>query len=164
LTERPFPEPPATDRGKKRQLRGAFDLPIRARSDRSPQGGPWTTAFDFVGDSFLAEFPSALDATGCALEIQRAVDEENRALPEERRMLFRLGVHVGDVTARGGRIYGDGVNVAARLEALAEPGGICVSAVVHEEVEGKVRATHEDLGEREVKNIPRPIRVYRLRR
>ncbi len=119
---------------------------------------------DFVGDSFLAEFPSALDATGCALEIQRAVDEENGSLPEERRMLFRLGVHVGDVTARGGRIYGDGVNVAARLEALAEPGGICVSAVVHEEVAGKVRATHEDLGEREVKNIPRPIRVYRLRR
>ncbi len=78
-------------------------------------------------------------------------------------MQFRLGVHVGDVTARGERIYGDGVNVAARLEALAEPGGICISSTVHEEVEGKVRATHEDMGEREVKNIPRPIRVYRLR-
>jgi len=118
---------------------------------------------DFTGDNFLAEFPSALDATGCALQIQREVVEENRALPEERRMQFRLGVHVGDVTARGERIYGDGVNVAARLEALAEPGGICISSTVHEEVEGKVRATHEDMGEREVKNIPRPIRVYRLR-
>ncbi len=78
-------------------------------------------------------------------------------------MEFRLGVHLGDVTARGEHIYGDGVNIAARLEALAEPGGVCISDMVHAQVEGKVRASHEDLGEQQVKNIPRPIRVYRLR-
>ncbi len=78
-------------------------------------------------------------------------------------MEFRLGVHMGDVTARGDHIYGDGVNIAARLEGLAEPGGICISATVHEEVEGKLPAAARDMGEREVKNIPRPIRVFSLR-
>jgi class 3 adenylate cyclase len=118
---------------------------------------------DFVGDAFLAEFPSALDAARFAIQVQKTVSEQNLALPHSRRMEFRVGVHLGDVVKQGERIFGEGVNVAARLEGLAEPGGICVSGMVHAQVEGKLDARYEDLGEQDVKNIPRPVRVYRLR-
>jgi TolB-like protein/class 3 adenylate cyclase len=117
---------------------------------------------DFTGDNFLAEFPTALDATHCAVEMQRVLAARNADLPSERRMQFRIGIHLGDVTVEGERIYGNGVNIAARLEGLAEPGGVCVSRTVREQVRGKLALGFEDLGEQTVKNIPEPVRVYRL--
>ena len=118
---------------------------------------------DSPGDNLLAEFPSALDAVQAAVEVQRVIKARNTAVPEGRRMQYRIGVHLGDVMVEGERIYGDGVNIAARLEALAETGGICISGTVHEQVETKGDVTYEDLGEQSVKNIPRPIRVFRVR-
>jgi class 3 adenylate cyclase len=115
---------------------------------------------DFTGDNFLAEFPTATDAVECALESQRVVEARNAGLPLQRRMHFRIGAHLGEVTVENERIYGDGVNIAARLEALAPPGGICVSAAVHEQVKKNVALTFEDLGSRELKNIPDPVRAY----
>ncbi|MBW2233926.1 MAG: adenylate/guanylate cyclase domain-containing protein, partial [Deltaproteobacteria bacterium] len=117
---------------------------------------------DAPGDNLLAEFPSALDATRCALEIQRVVGARNDPVPDERRMTFRIGIHLGDVLVEEGRLYGDGVNIAARLESLAEAGGVCISAAVHEQVCTKLEAAYVDLGERAVKNIPAPVRVYRV--
>jgi class 3 adenylate cyclase len=112
-----------------------------------------------TGDGLLAEFPSVVDAVRCAVEIQRGmIDRE----PEERRIRFRIGVNLGDVIAEAGDIFGDGVNVAARLEALAEPGGICVSRVVRDQVRDRLDYTFEDMGEQQVKNIARPVRVYRV--
>jgi adenylate cyclase len=117
---------------------------------------------DMVGDNLLAEFPSAVDAVQCAVETQRQLTEANDDLPEEARMRFRIGVNVGDLVVIGDRIAGDGVNVAARLEARAEPGAIAVSRAVVEQVEGKVPLTFRDLGEQEFKNVPRPVRVYQV--
>ena len=117
---------------------------------------------DAPGDNVLAEFPTALDAAECAVEIQRVVQARNASLPEGRRMEFRIGVHLGDVAAEGGRIYGDGVNIAARLESLAEAGGICISGNVYELVRDKVPMRYVDLGEQPVKNLPHPVRVYRV--
>ncbi len=117
---------------------------------------------DAPGDNLLAEFPSALDAARCALEIQRVVGARNDPLPAERRMEFRIGIHLGDVMVEGERIYGDGVNIAARLEGLAEPGGVCISGTVHEQVRHKLEVATVDLGDQTVKNIPDPIRVYRV--
>ncbi len=114
------------------------------------------------GDSILAEFVSVVGALECAVELQRAFAERNAPLPEARRMQFRFGVNLGDVLTDEAGIYGDGVNVAARLEGLAEPGGICVSGSVHEQVVGKFNFRFDDLGEQQVKNISRPVRVYRL--
>lgn len=118
---------------------------------------------DSPGDNLLAELPSALDAAACATEIQQALAVRNADLPPNRRMNFRIGVHLGDLMIDGERIYGDGVNIAARLERLATPGGICISATVHDQVRTKLKAHYEDLGEQEVKNIPRPVRVYRVK-
>ena len=118
---------------------------------------------DAPGDNVMAEFPSATDALECAGEIQRVIQARNTPLPPEQRMEFRIGVHLGEVMVDGERIYGDGVNIAARLERLAEPGGICISATVHDQVESKVRLHYEDLGDQEVKNIARPVHVYRAR-
>ncbi|MEE4173184.1 MAG: tetratricopeptide repeat protein [Xanthomonadales bacterium] len=117
---------------------------------------------DMVGDNLLAEFPSAVDAVQCAVEIQRHLAEANDALPEDQRMRFRIGVNVGDLVVIGDRIAGDGVNVAARLEAGAEPGSIAVSRAVVEQVEGKVPLTFRDRGEQAFKNVPRPVRVYQV--
>jgi TolB-like protein/class 3 adenylate cyclase/Flp pilus assembly protein TadD len=117
---------------------------------------------DAPGDNVLAEFPSALDAVHAAVEIQRVIQARNADLPAERRMEFRIGVHMGDVVVEGERIYGDGVNIAARLEGLAEPGGICISGTVQEQVANKLELQFEDLGEQTVKNIPKPVRVYQL--
>ncbi len=117
---------------------------------------------DAPGDNLLAEFPSALEATRCALEIQRVLAARNAGLPAERRMAFRVGVHLGDVLVEGDRIYGDGVNLAARLQALAEPGGVSISGAVHEQVRDKLPVGVEDLGDQPIKNSPHPVRVYRL--
>jgi adenylate cyclase len=115
-----------------------------------------------TGDGFLAEFPSVVDAVRCAVEVQRGMAECNEGLPPENRIEFRVGINLGDVIAEGDDIFGDGVNVAARLEALAEPGGICVSRMVRDNVRDKLDCTFEDLGEQQVKNIARPVRVYRV--
>jgi adenylate cyclase len=115
-----------------------------------------------AGDSILAEFASVVAAVRCAVDIQRALKTHNTALPASRQMEFRIGINLGDVMADGEQIYGDGVNIAARLESLANPGGICISGTVYEQVENKLALQYEDLGEQLVKNIARPVRVYRV--
>jgi adenylate cyclase len=116
-----------------------------------------------TGDGFLAEFPSVVDAVRCAVEVQRGMADREPEVPEERRIRFRIGINLGDVIVEEHDIFGDGVNVAPRLEGLAEPGGICVSRMVRDNVRDKLDLAFEDLGEREVKNIARPVRVYRVR-
>jgi adenylate cyclase len=116
-----------------------------------------------TGDGLLAEFPSVVDAMRCAAEWQRAMIDREAAIPEDRRIRFRIGINLGDVIAEGGDIFGDGVNVAARLEALAEPGGICISRMVRDQIRDKMAYAFEDLGDQKVKNIARPVRVYALR-
>jgi TolB-like protein/class 3 adenylate cyclase/tetratricopeptide (TPR) repeat protein len=118
---------------------------------------------DFTGDNCLAEFGSAVAAVQCATEIQRAVAGRNVPLPPDREMEFRIGVHLGEIRVEGGRLFGTGVNVAARLQALADPGGVCISGKVKEEVERKLALDFEDLGEQAVKNIPEPVHVYRVK-
>jgi adenylate cyclase len=115
-----------------------------------------------AGDSVLAEFASVVNAVECAVEIQTALKTENASLPPERRMEFRIGVNLGDVMVEGEQIYGDGVNVAARLESLAAAGGICVSGKVYDEVAGKLDLSYQDLGAQRVKNIAEPVRVFRV--
>lgn len=117
---------------------------------------------DSPGDNILAEFGSVLQAVHCAFDIQSTIGIENSRLPAQRRMEFRIGINLGDVIHDGERIYGDGVNVAARMEALAEPGGVCVSGSVYDQIENKVAFGCRSLGERSVKNIARPVRVYRV--
>jgi len=117
---------------------------------------------DMPGDNILAEFGSAVDAVEAALAVQAELATRNAKLPEQRRMAFRVGVNLGDLIVEGDRIYGDGVNVAARVEALAHPGGICVSAKVHDEIRRKLALAFEDLGEHELKNIAGGVRVYRI--
>jgi adenylate cyclase len=115
-----------------------------------------------TGDGLLAEFPSVVDAVRCAVEVQREMIDREPDVPEERRVSFRIGVNLGDVIVEEHDIFGDGVNVAARLEALAEPGGICVSRVVRDQICDKLDLTFEDLGEQALKNIARPVRAYRV--
>jgi class 3 adenylate cyclase len=115
---------------------------------------------DSPGDALLAEFQSAVEAVRASIEIQRELAERNAALPERRRMLLRIGLNLGDVMEQDGALYGDGVNIAARLEALARPGGICVSGTVFDQVDGKVPVSLRFAGERRVRNIARPVRVY----
>lgn len=117
---------------------------------------------DTAGDNVLAEFRSALDAVRCGLELQRVLGDRAAPLPAERRLLFRIGLHLGDIAAEDERIYGDGVNVAARLQTLAEPGGICLSAAIHENVQGRFDLPFRDIGEQSLKNFPRPVRAFRL--
>lgn len=118
---------------------------------------------DSPGDNLLAEFPSALDAVRSAVEIQRALEASNAERPPDRRMEFRIGVHLGDVMVDGDQIYGEGINIAARIERLAEPGTVCVSAPVWDQVRHKLGLPAEDLGDQVLKNIPEPVRVYRVR-
>ena len=115
-----------------------------------------------TGDGMLAEFSSVVEAVRCAAEVQRGMAERNAETPEDKRITFRVGINLGDVIAEPNDIYGDGVNVAARLEGLAEPGGICVSRVVRDQVRDKLDFAFEDMGEQQVKNIARPVRVYRI--
>ena len=118
--------------------------------------------FGGAGDSVIAEFASPVEAVRCAIGIQQTLEESNADLPENRRMRFRIGVNLGDVMVEGDNLYGDGVNVAARLEGLAEPGGVCLSGMVHQSVEAKVDLAFDDLGDQEVKNIAKPVRAYRV--
>ncbi|MBN1833064.1 MAG: hypothetical protein JW896_13235, partial [Deltaproteobacteria bacterium] len=117
---------------------------------------------DSPGDNLLSEFSSVVDAVQCAVEIHEVIRAKNEEFPEDRRMLFRIGVNLGDVIEEGDRIYGDGVNIAARLEGLAEPGGICISGSAHEQIENKLALGYEFLGEHSVKNIAKPVKVYKV--
>ena len=114
---------------------------------------------DYPGDNILAEFTSVVDAVQCGVEIQQVLKARNAALPESRRMEFRIGVNLGDVIEEGERIYGDGVNIAARLEGMAEGGGICISGSAYDQIKNKLALGYEYLGEKEVKNIAEPVRV-----
>ena len=116
------------------------------------------------GDALLAEFPSAVEAVQAAVEVQKVLEGHNIELEPERRMQFRIGVNLGDVIEEAdGTIYGDGVNIAARMEALAEGGGVCISSTIYDAVEGKLSFGFDFLGEQQVKNIAKPVRVYRVR-
>jgi adenylate cyclase len=117
---------------------------------------------DAKGDNILAEFASVVDAVRCAVEIQRGLKKRNSELPDHRKMEFRIGINLGDIIEEGEAIYGDGVNIAARLEGLAYPGGICISGTVYDHVKNKLDLGYEHLGEQTVKNIPEPVRVYRV--
>jgi adenylate cyclase len=118
---------------------------------------------DTAGDGILAEFPSVVNAVKCAVAIQSRMAERNAAIEPDRRMEFRVGINIGDVVYDEARIYGDGINVAARLEGIAEPGGICISSKVYEEINGRVDLAYEDIGEQQLKNIARAVRAYHVR-
>jgi len=115
-----------------------------------------------AGDSLLADFPSVVEAVQCAVEIQRELANRNRSVPDARRMQFRIGINLGDVMVEGGDLYGEGVNVAARLEALAEPGGICISRPVYDQVRNRLTLDYDFIGEQAVKNISERVPVYRV--
>src|SRR5215470_12005946 len=115
-----------------------------------------------TGNGFLAEFASVVDALRCAAEAQQAMAGRNAGIAQAERIELRIGIHQGDIVVENGDIFGDGVNVAARLEALADPGGICVSARVQEDAAGKLDLAFEDMGEQALKNIARPVRVFRV--
>src|SRR5215831_1895888 len=113
-----------------------------------------------TGDGLLLEFPSVVDAVECAVAVQAVMAKRNEGVPADRRMLFRIGINLGDILIEGDDILGDGVNVAARLEGIAQPGGICLSSSAYDQVRGKAPVEFSDIGEQSLKNIARPIRVY----
>ena len=117
---------------------------------------------DSPGDNILADFASVVDAVTCAVEIQKILKEKNKNLPDDKRLEFRIGVNIGDVVQDGDRIYGSGVNVAARIEGLADPGGICISRNAYDHISDKLNYGYEYLGEHAVKNIKKPVRVYKV--
>jgi class 3 adenylate cyclase len=117
---------------------------------------------DATGDNLMAEFASAVDAVECATEIQDALADRNSGLPENRRMVFRIGINIGEIISEGDEIYGDGVNIAARLKSLAIPGGICISGTAYDQVQRKLRLRYDFMGEQQVKNIAEPVRAYRV--
>ena len=117
---------------------------------------------NIAGDGVVAQFPSAVRAVECAVAIQKIMAERNFDVPADRRMLLRIGVNLGDIIHDGTRTYGDGINVAARLEPIAEPGGICISATVREAIFGKLGLPLRDLGEKSLKNIDRPVHIYQI--
>src|SRR5712671_4659737 len=116
-----------------------------------------------TGDGFLVEFSSVVDALRCAREVQARMVERNTSAATDRRIDFRIGINVGDIVVEDGDIFGDGVNVAVRLEGLAEPGGICASGTVRDHIGDRLDCTFEDIGDQSLKNIARPVRVYRVR-
>ena len=116
-----------------------------------------------TGDGALVEFGSAVDAVRCAMEIQRAMAERNSAIPDDRRIEFRIGINVGDIIIDENDIYGDGVNIAARIETLASPGAICISENAYQQIKGKLTLDVSDMGEQQLKNIAEPVRVYSVR-
>ena len=111
----------------------------------------------------LIEFVSAVDAARCAVDIQRGMGERNTGVQPDKRIEFRIGIHVGDIMIEDTDIFGDGVNIAARLEGIAQPGGICISDDAYRQVRGKIDVNFQDSGEQELKNIARPVRIYQLR-
>jgi adenylate cyclase len=117
-----------------------------------------------TGDGLLTEFPSVVDAVRCAAEIQHGMIDRNADVPENKRISFRIGVNLGDVIVEPEDIFGDGVNIAARLEALAEPGGICISRTVHDHIGDRLPYSFEDIGDQSLKNFDRPIRTYAMSR
>src|ERR1700738_738327 len=118
---------------------------------------------DTAGDGILAELPSVVNAVKCAVAIQSKMAERNATIEPERRMQFRVGINIGDVVYDEARIYGDGINVAARLEGIAEAGGICISSKVYDEINGRIDLACQDIGEQQLKNIARPVRAYHVR-
>ncbi|MGH6933736.1 MAG: adenylate/guanylate cyclase domain-containing protein, partial [Dongiaceae bacterium] len=118
--------------------------------------------FKFMGDGVLIEFASVVNAVECAVKLQNAMQAQDAGAPAPQRIALRIGINLGDVIVEGGDLYGDGVNLAARLEALAEPGGICVSGDVYRHVRNKLQLDFQDLGEQKVKNIAEPVRAYRV--
>ena len=140
--------------GRLKTYRDAMDSLIRQHGGR---------VVDAVGDNLLGEFPSVVDAVACSVAVQEDLAKHNESLPDDRSMRFRIGINLGDVIVDDDRIYGDGVNIAARIEALAEPGEVSISGTAFDQVEGKLGLDFEDQGEHEVKNIPRPVRIYRVR-
>ena len=116
-----------------------------------------------MGDGMLLEFPSVVNATKCALEIQEGMAARNAEIPDDRRITLRIGVNLGDIIIEGEDILGDGVNVAARLQEIAEPAGIAISRRVHEDVQDRLEVSFEDVGEHQLKNIARPVHVWRWR-
>lgn len=142
--------------GTHRQLSVSLDL----MTDRIRNAGG--QVMHYAGDAVLASFESVVAATNCAIAIQRAINARSAELPEERRLRYRIGLNLGEVIVDRGEIYGDGVNVAARLQSLADPGGICVSASVQEQVRDRIGARFEDMGDQTLKNIQRPVQAYRL--
>src|ERR1700733_506867 len=115
-----------------------------------------------TGDGILAEFPSSVEAVRCALSIQHALPERNAQLPPEKIIAFRIGIHVGDIIIEDGDIFGDGVNIAARLESISEPGGVCISDDTFRQGLGKIDVSFEDPGDQQLKNIEQPVKVYRI--
>src|SRR5580698_2253794 len=116
-----------------------------------------------TGDGLLLEFPSVIDAVECAVAVQAVMAERNDGVPQDLQMLYRIGINLGDILIEGDDILGDGVNIAARLESIADPGGICVSSSAYDQVRGKVAVEFADLGEHRLKNIARPVHVHRIR-
>ncbi len=131
--------------------RGVFDALLKQHHGR---------VFNTAGDMILAEFPSAVEAVRCATEVQAALRTRNEHLPPERRMLFRMGINLGDVVVQDGDLLGDGVNVAARIQTIAEPGGICISSSVHDQIQNKLSLQFKSMGDRSFKNIGQPIRTF----
>jgi adenylate cyclase len=148
-------------RGRGGNARGAPSPPPGVRQSED-SGAPGRVVKN-TGDGLLAEFASVVDAVRCAVEVQRGMAERNEGTLPERRIDFRVGINLGDVIVEEHDIFGDGVNVAARLEALAEPGGVLISNTVYDHVRGRLPFAFEDLGDHPVKNIARPLRVYALR-
>ena len=118
--------------------------------------------FSTAGDSLVADFASAVDAVQCAVAVQEAIAKENAGIPAAEQMWFRIGIHVGDIMVQGDNLFGDAVNIAARLEALAEPGGVCVSRVARDQIRDKLPYRFEDKGDQRVKNITRPVHAYSI--
>jgi adenylate cyclase len=143
-----------THRRLKAHLRDMVDPKIKEHHGRTVKN---------TGDGMLVEFASVVDAVRCAVEIQRAMKDRDADIPDDQRIKFRIGINLGDVIVEPEDIFGDGVNIAARLEALAEPGGICISRVVRDQIRDKLPYVFDDMGEQSVKNIARPVRIYRLR-
>jgi class 3 adenylate cyclase len=166
-----------------RQLRAIFSADVKDYSRLMAEDEMWTIytlnayrdlvasrvqshmgrVVDSPGDNILAEFGSVLNAVQCAVEIQKELAVKNADLPGQRKMEFRIGINLGDVVFEKGKIYGDGVNIAARVERLAEPGGICISGTVYDQIENRLPLAYDYLGEKSVKNITKPIRVYQVR-
>jgi DNA-binding response OmpR family regulator len=176
-------EKDAIPQGTQRQLKAILSADVKDYSRLMTENEMWTIhtlnacrdliasqvrrhlgrVVDSPGDNLLAEFGSVVRAVECAVEIQRNLSGRNSALPREKRMEYRMGVNLGDVVIDKGRLYGDGVNIAARIEKLAEPGGVAISGTVFDEVENKLSLRYEYMGENTVKNILKPIRVYRVK-
>ncbi|MDH5750695.1 MAG: adenylate/guanylate cyclase domain-containing protein, partial [Rhodospirillales bacterium] len=146
----------ADEEGTHRALRASLD--VIAGEVVSHRG----RVIHYAGDAVLAEFASVLDALKCAIAVQTEFGARNAPLPEDQRLQFRIGINLGDVIVDRDELYGDGVNVAARLETLADPGGICVSRPVYDQVHNKSDADFEFMGEQMVKNIAEPVHAYRV--